>query len=334
MSEPCSDIFPLGKSMDDLVSVVVPIYNVEHDLLRCLESIEQQTYAFLEVILVDDGSTDKSGVIAEEFAQQHDRYICVHTRNGGLSSARNTGMQYVHGAYVVFIDSDDYIGPRHIENLFNAIIHEQVPVAVTGFTTVADSAPSNRKALTPSSISLFNDEKAIDQSLRGKLFASHAWGKMYAEKIYPLLKYPVGRKYEDQFVTYKVFAEAGKIAYEDACDYYYVTDREGSISNNNPLNRVDFIDALQEERVFLHNRYGRSFSFLEDLYSETIMFVYIAGKRDGCLQNQLDLYFKEIQLRCFSVLAKGSKVSKRTKIKYIIALLGKFIFNLIVCHRV
>lgn len=319
--------------MTDLISVVVPIYNVEHDLSRCLKSIDQQTYTSLEIILVDDGSTDKSGIIAEDFAQQHNRCICIHTPNGGLSSARNIGMRYVHGAYVVFIDSDDYIGPRHIENLHNVIIREQVSVAVTGFTTVSESEPTNKKELAPSSICSFSDEKAIDQSLKGKLFASHAWGKMYAQKVYSLLEYPVGRKYEDQFVTYKVFAEAGKIAYEDACDYYYVTDRDGSISNNNPLNRADFIDALREERVFLHDRYGYFFSTLEDLYSETIMFVYIASRRDGRLQHRFDSYFKEIQLRCFSVLTKGSTVSRRTKIKYVFSLLGKFVFDLIICHR-
>ena len=85
----------LEENMDDLISVVVPIYNVEHDLPRCLESIEQQTYASLEVVLVDDGSTDDSGSIADEFARQHDRYVCVHTQNAGLSAAREIGRAHV-----------------------------------------------------------------------------------------------------------------------------------------------------------------------------------------------------------------------------------------------
>lgn len=323
----------LEENMDDLISVVVPIYNVEHDLPRCLESIEQQTYASLEVVLVDDGSTDDSGSIADEFARQHDRYVCVHTQNAGLSAARDEGMRYMHGAYVVFVDSDDYIGPRHIENLHNAVIREHALVAVTGFTTVSETEPSNREGIVPSSARSFSDEEAIDQSLRGKLFASHAWGKMYAKKLFPLLEYPIGRKYEDQFVTYKVFAAAGKIAYEDANDYYYVTDRNGSISNENPLNRMDFIDALREERLFLNDRYGRSFSSLEDLYCEAIMLVYIIGKRDDGFRNQVDPYFKEIRRYCSTALSKTSKVSKRTKTKYAIALLGKSLFDLIVCHK-
>lgn len=231
------------------ISVVVPVYNVQKCLDRCISSITHQSYQNLQIILVDDGSNDCSGIICEEWAKRDSRIEVLHRENGGLSAARNTGMNAVKGDNVVFVDSDDAIGTNHISNLLNAVVSAdaETVVAVTGFTNTQGSCSLDSKLVTSSSFATLTPEEAVIASVTiGERFAAHAWGKMYPKKMYPLLNFPIGKYYEDQFVTYKTFLEADSVVYEDADDYFYTSNRNDSISNGSRIRQLDYLEGIRE----------------------------------------------------------------------------------------
>lgn len=232
-----------------LVSVVVPVYNVEEWLDRCVRSILAQTYENLQIVLVDDGSTDRSGDKCEEWASIDSRIEVLHRANGGLSAARNTGMAAVKGDYVLFVDSDDAIGTSHVANLMEAAstANADTVVAVTGSKKVQGvETPVCGSVPRPSLSELTPEEAVIASVTFGERFAAYAWGKLYPRKLYPLLEYPVGKYYEDQYVTYKVFLAADAVVYENADDYWYTVDRNESISNSARIHQLDYLGGIRE----------------------------------------------------------------------------------------
>lgn len=174
-----------------LISVIIPVYNVAKYVRRCIESVERQTYQSLEVILVDDGSTDDSGKICDELEDEFDNITVFHTANSGLSAARNFGMNHISGDYVVFVDSDDAIGMWHIAHLYETLKNYNTHIAVTGYTEVEESNISLKRNddLDSSFItSVMEADEAINESVKlNGDFASHAWGKIYDKKMFPFL---------------------------------------------------------------------------------------------------------------------------------------------------
>lgn len=236
-----------------LVSVVVPVYNVKDHLSRCVESLRNQTYDNLEIFLVDDGSTDGSGDLCDDFARLDDRINVIHKENGGPSAARNAAMGEITGDYAVFVDSDDYLGSNHIKNLFSPFKVGSIQsgtVVITGLTEVLSEESfeltQEKKGAT---FSLIDKTEALCELVRmGGRFASYPCGKLYSKDLFHLIRFPVGKLYEDQFIFYKILLNADCIYYEDARDYYYVVDRQQSISNASRLNRLDFLEAIRAMR--------------------------------------------------------------------------------------
>lgn len=315
-----------------LISVIVPVYNVSKYVRRCVESVEHQTYQPLEIILVDDGSTDGSGEICDELENEFDNIRLFHTSNHGLSAARNFGMQHVSGEYVIFVDSDDAICPQHIDHLYSALREYDVHVAVTGYTEIEEShIPSEVEDSNSSPVfSLMEANKAINESvkLNGK-FASHAWGKIYDKTIFPFLTFPEGLTFEDQYVAYKVFYQAGKIAYESANDYLYTVKRKASISENDSAGRRNFFRALEEELEFVKKKIPLSFDYvyvryvmaLMDAYVESVLSESVPDKKlwELIVTNRDNILDKEMKL----------KLSNRYALKYRLTFLGCAFFNLI-----
>lgn len=235
-----------------LISIVIPVYNVEALLERCVNSVLSQTYDNIQVILVDDGSTDSSGHLCDVLAAEDNRIEVIHTLNGGLSAARNVGMKSVKGEWVAFVDSDDMIGEKHVENLLRAAIslHNKIVVAVTGSSKIGvlDMRVKNVIGGQAEHKELSAPEAIEISVTEGERFASHAWGKLYPKELFSLLEYPVGKYFEDQFVTYKVFLKAEGIVYENANDYGYTIDRNTSISNSSYLHRLDYLEAIRDMR--------------------------------------------------------------------------------------
>ena len=233
------DMTMQNEDKQDLISIIVPVYNMEQYLDRCMQSILQQTYCRLEIILVDDGSTDTSPAMCEEYAKKDNRVKVIHKQNGGLSDARNAGLVIASGNYIGYVDSDDWIEPDMYERMYQACVEYNAQIAVCRYfreyknQTVAGGdgsvVPLSRDALLRAYIS--GDDRFV--------IYNSVWSKLFHRDLVEGMVFPKGRNSEDIMYTTRAFCRVKQAVYLDQCFYHYVLDREGSIMN-----------ATQSERMF------------------------------------------------------------------------------------
>lgn len=191
----------------ELVTIVVPAYNEETRLNKCLDSLVNQTYENIEVIVVDDGSTDNTLEIANSYKNKDGRFIVIHKENGGLSSARNVALNIYKGKYIYFLDSDDYLYPTSIEYLLNVITSYDVDI-VYSFTNRKNENPM----ILDSDIEVKNKDEAILSYLRGENFSEPVCAKLFKRYIFDDLRFEEGRIHEDTFITYQILDRINSIA--------------------------------------------------------------------------------------------------------------------------
>lgn len=204
----------------ELISVIVPVYNVEPYLQRCVDSIRNQTYDHLEIFLIDDGSTDRSGELCDLCAQQDPRVRVVHQKNGGLSAARNRGLELAQGKYISFADSDDLLEPRMLETLYQDLTGQEAEMSVVGyrmFETEEELCPAEVTA----PVQCMTGTDAIRNTLVSDDLGDFAWNKLYRRELFREVRYPLGRMMEDQGTTYKLFLQCRKVAYRPEPLYGY-----------------------------------------------------------------------------------------------------------------
>lgn len=229
---------------DELVTIIVPVYNVIQYLPRCLDSILAQTYRNIEVILIDDGSIDGSGELCDEAVRNDsERLRVIHKRNGGLSEARNTGLDAASGSWVFFLDSDDYISPYCIEVLLDSALCSDADIVECGIKTVGETEPvewTNPRG----KLKLYRQPRALHRFLDYSGTRIVAWNKLYSKQLFDGIRFPIGRLHEDEF-TIPLLVERAR-CYVNCCDplYAYV-QREGSITHQ-PFSdrRLDGLVAL------------------------------------------------------------------------------------------
>ena len=215
--------------MKDLISIVVPIFNVEQYLEKCILSIINQTYKNLEIILVDDGSTDNCGEICDKFALMDSRIKVIHKANGGLSDARNEGIKISTGKYIGFVDSDDYIDQDMYSTLYDNMIKSGAQLSVCSRILVVDNV--EHFTHYENKYKCFSNREALkDLFIRNEYLCHAAWDKLYSRDLWNDMEFPVGRLFEDAAVMYKIFEKCDKIVSTKKQLYYYV-QRKGSISN-------------------------------------------------------------------------------------------------------
>lgn len=208
--------------MSELISVVVPVYKVEPYLERCIRSITAQTYDNLEIILVDDGSPDRCGEICDRFAQDDPRIKAYHKENGGLSDARNFGVDRASGRYIAFVDSDDYIAPHYIAYLYHLLLKYDADISCCCMEkTTEDSFAFDTNAPIPKERLLTGKEAC--RGLLGRLYETlvTACGKLYKSAIVKQYPFPVGRKHEDEAITCKYYYAANRVAIGNQRLYAY-----------------------------------------------------------------------------------------------------------------
>lgn len=240
--------------MNDLISVIIPIYNVEAYLHRCVDSILRQTYQNLEIILVNDGSPDRCGEICDAYALKDNRVNVVHKVNGGLSDARNEGINIARGKFISFIDSDDWVNDDYIEKLYNLLIMTQSEISVCNFYATSNENVEYDQSKIAEILQFTNIEALSQFNNKYSEQLVVAWGKLYKKTLFDNLRYPVGRIHEDEFITYKLIHKSqGVVLTTEPLLYYW--QRENSITGNsfNLNNRLDAIDAIQEKAEFFEN---------------------------------------------------------------------------------
>ncbi len=238
--------------MEKLVSVIVAVYNIEEYLPRCVDSILAQTYRNLEIILVDDGSKDQSGSICDSYAEKDRRIKVIHKKNGGLSDARNAGMNAATGEYIGFVDGDDWIEPDMYRAMYFACEKEKAQAAVCRYKQITKSGIIDGSA--GNSVSLSRDE-ALEIYVCGDeryLIYNSVWSKLFARDLVEGMRFPVGKNSEDIMFTTRAFCRMERLVYLDEAYYNYVLDREGSIMNEKAGERrlKDEIPFWQEQIAY------------------------------------------------------------------------------------
>ena len=213
---------------EDLISIIVPIYNVENYLSRCLDSILAQEYKDLEILLVDDGSMDESGKICDAYAEKDSRFAVIHKKNGGLSDARNEGLKLAKGKYVSFVDSDDYIHPSFTRRLKEAMDRTGCHIAKCDILEV--TRQEEPFPLPLPEYSIYGSEKYLEiiDRISGGFSVCN---KMFRKSLFDDIRFPVGKLHEDVAVIYKLMDRAGNIVSIDQPMYYYFCN-ENSITKS------------------------------------------------------------------------------------------------------
>lgn len=225
-----------------LVSVILPIYNVEQVLKRCLDSVCNQTYLNLEIILVDDGSTDNSGNICDEYAKVDKRIKVIHKKNGGLSDARNVGLDIANGDYLTLVDSDDFISAYYVQNLMFAIQKSGCELSSSWFCKFSNGIKIGSPTIAnDSSIEICNREDYYKKMLLQDGVEVSAWGKMYKSSLFNGVRYPFGKLYEDIPTTYLLIEKVEKIAVIPNVDYYYYQRKQSISKSSFNVRKMDAI---------------------------------------------------------------------------------------------
>lgn len=213
------------------ISVIVPVYNVEKYLARCVDSVLAQTYENLEVILVNDGSKDTSGAICDAYAARDSRIRVIHKENGGLSSARNAGLDIAGGEYIAFVDSDDWIEAQTYEWMMEQMLRHRVKLVCAGRYDVDGETGQKRVGLCPRKEEVLSGEEMVGRIFTWDNCDSSACDKLYSRSLFAQHRFPLGVVCEDVPVIYRVVLEAGRVALCDKPVYNYY-QRSGSISRD------------------------------------------------------------------------------------------------------
>ncbi|GIN92571.1 hypothetical protein J6TS1_32650 [Siminovitchia terrae] len=235
------------------ISIIVAAYNVEDYIEKCLESITTQTYKNLEIIVVNDGSTDNTLGVVESISRKDERVTIIDKINGGLSSARNAGLGEATGDFIGFIDGDDYIAEDMYETLLEEMVKNNCDIAMCAISRVFKNHTESDCMIEQSKV--LNREEAIKALIEEEYVKHYAWNKLYKSSLFLNIRYPEGKLYEDIFTTYKLFSQANKLTYSNKIGYYYM-QRQGSILRSKfNIRKLDSIQAFHEFKAYVDIQY-------------------------------------------------------------------------------
>jgi len=296
------------------ISIIIPIYNVEKYLPACVESILQQTYKNLEVILVDDGSPDRCPVICDELAQKDDRIQVIHQKNKGLSGARNTGIDNAQGDYLIFVDSDDTVEQTLVEELYTYAEKWNCAIVACGRNYIFEDGQIVCKIAHDES-KVYGFEEAMQEMNSFRLFDMSAWAKIYRKELFEDIRFPEGKLSEDYYIMYKLFDKAQTIGYVAKPLYNYL-QRQSSISRNKKINH-DFADAAKKQMEFLDDKYPQMSVLGHTAYASANLTVYDFYLKNGvkCPKDKL-LEFKKAVRDNLVYIRKNKNISKAKRIQF------------------
>lgn len=247
---------------DQKVSIIIPIYNVEAYLEKCISSVRNQTYTDLEIILVDDGSTDGCAEICRIAAKEDARILVIHKENGGLSDARNAGIQMASGKYLMFVDSDDYIHEQMVERLYQELTKKDADLAMCEFYKEAPDGrhyfEATRRLKKAQDGQIFEGEE-IERLIFEDIFENRsslvvAWNKLYKAELFEEIRYPAGKLHEDEYVIHELLYKAKRMVYIDEPCYYYVQHKSSIMGTVSQKRIEDGFGAIEARADFFKEK--------------------------------------------------------------------------------
>ena len=318
--------------MGEKISVIVPVYNVEQYLERCVDSIINQTYTNLEIILVNDGSTDNSGKLCDELAKKDERIRVIHKENGGLSDARNRGIDESESDLVGFIDSDDYIDSDMYEVLLKNLNDTDADLSMCALYDVYNNTPEAQ--VTNKETWKLSSEQAIKMVMEAKILSVTAVNKLYRKSLFTDLKFEVGKIAEDAFIMIKLLDTCEKIVATNEKKYYYV-HRENSITTQKFSTKfLNVIEAYEQNSNIILEKYPK----LKDVAQTRMNWAYFYvldrlllddNYNDKELENKLISYLKNHR----KDILNDPLFTKGRKIGFIALLLSRNLYRKLIEKR-
>lgn len=279
-------------SKDPLISVIIPVYKVENYLDKCVKSVVNQTYKNLEIILVDDGSPDNCPKMCDKWDKKDNRIKVIHKKNGGLSDARNKGIDIAKGDYITFIDSDDYVENNYVEFLYKNLVYNNADISMGKHYIKYPNKTINTGS---GKEYILNSHDCFDKLLYGEDFDVSAWAKLYKAELFKNIRYPKNRIFEDSATTYKLIDKANMVVLNSEPIYNYII-REDSITTN----------SFNEKKMELITSTKEMCEYIEDKYPDL---------KSGCKRRVIYAY-----LSTLTQLIKCKRINKKYKkilMKYI-----------------
>lgn len=242
--------------MGRLVSLIVAFYNVELFARKCMDSLIRQTYQNLEIICVDDGSTDQTSIILDEYLKKDHRVTIFHKENGGLSDARNFGLVHSSGDFVCFVDGDDFITDDYVERLVSLQMKYDSDISVLNFSKFDFDSKKIVKNYKKTITTCFDKKEALRTMLYQNMFDVSAWGKLYKKELFNDIFYPYGKLYEDNGTTYLLISKANKVSFSSYVGYYYVQRANSILSSKFNSKKMDGLELSKNMVRFIECNYS------------------------------------------------------------------------------
>lgn len=236
--------------MEPLISVIIPVYNVEKYLNKCITSVVEQTYKNLEIIIVDDGSTDQSPEICDEWKKRDSRIQVVHSSNGGAGKARNTALDMATGDYVTFVDSDDYIAPQMYQVLLEQF-YDGIGIVECNYSMVYDDSEKFKEERKIYKIHTYSAMQAMHENINDHIFRQLIWNKMYRKDVIKGIYFPTGNKIDDESWTYQAIGNASKLIYIDQKLYAYRQQEQSVMHLLDAKKRLEALKAKEERHKYI-----------------------------------------------------------------------------------
>lgn len=303
-----------------MISVLVPVYNVEKYLRRCLDSILEQTYTDFEIVLVNDGSTDQSGALCDVYAAEHDCIRVIHQKNAGLAEVRNVSVAAARGEYIAFVDSDDVIEPTYLEVLLRDLQQTGADISICSWSELSDEGV--RTELTwdhkEKGFQVWTTQQAVENLLYQNGIDNNTWGKLYTREVLKDIVFPTGKVYEDIATTYQMMLKAKRVCYRPEALYLYTSNTSGISQSAFTVRRMDLIDMAEKMYLDIEKRFPEYRRAAQARLMRAYIHVYLQipdGKPFKDCQNRV---FEGIRKHCRAV-AGDTRAKRGTRLAAIIA---------------
>lgn len=296
--------------MKDLISIIVPVYNTEKYLNRCVDSLIKQSYENTEILLINDGSTDGSEKICAEYEKNNENVFLFTKPNGGLSDARNYGLEKAKGTYVMFVDSDDFISENMAEMLYGDIKYHGADISCVDMFKFGDECSVFPKTYNPEKTIVSDGKSAVKTLLGGKEIYNYAWNKIYKKQLFETVKFPKGYLMEDLGTAYLLIEKACKITYNPAQLYYYYQRGDSILHSPNPKFYKDKYELAKKRFIYIKEKYPDYIENDKSMLSvliECFSYVYMNGECKN-ISHILGMIDKKV----------GKLMNWKFKIKYLI----------------
>lgn len=313
-----------------MISIIVPVYNVESYLPDCINSIQKSTYKNFQLILVDDGSTDSSGAICDCYAASDSRIQVIHTPNRGVSAARNLGLDVANGEYIMFVDSDDWISPETLEEMISLLENASANMAICGFQIVNDIADSgNVQNYRFGNQVLLADDLVKSQTSADAWIYTSVWAKLYTRKVFDTIRFPEGYIYEDSAVWHRILGVCQTVALTDHVFYSYRKRFDSITTSDFSIKKTDHLAAWADRIQCTHLRGWKEWEQATiKMYTEHFFDYYFRFHRS----KENEIYFKRMEQSLKGILPyilQDRKVSIKHKLYFFLISLNPAIYTTI-----